>query len=177
MQWLDSWGATLAEVGEEWESDRFVADPSMSETRAVDLAAPPDEVFPWLAQMGTGRAGWYSYDLIDNFGRRSARSLHPELMVRVDGDRVPAGPIDFVAAVVDAPDEFVLVLDPATVVRHHIEFSLAFVLRPNSGGTRLLSRARARIDGAAGRPAATLLRLGDGIMVRRQLLGIRQRTG
>jgi hypothetical protein len=43
-------------------------------TRAISLRKPPEVVWPWLAQIGRG-AGWYSYDLLDNGGKTSARHL------------------------------------------------------------------------------------------------------
>ena len=58
--------------------------------------------------MGFGRAGWYSYDWLDNLGRRSATRIHPEWQDVGAGDPIPAGPIDFVAAVVERPTAFVL---------------------------------------------------------------------
>jgi hypothetical protein len=48
-------------------------------TRAISIGAPPERVWPWLVQVGTKRAGWYSYDLLDNLGHRSARRIIPEL--------------------------------------------------------------------------------------------------
>ena len=50
-----------------------------STTRAISVAAPPEQVWPWLVQLGYGRAGWYSYDWIDNDGHRSANRIIPEL--------------------------------------------------------------------------------------------------
>ena len=47
-------------------------------TAAVTIDAPPDEVWPWLVQMGWDRGGWCSWDRLDNAGRFSAREVHPE---------------------------------------------------------------------------------------------------
>ncbi len=58
--------------------------------------------------MGFGRAGWYSYDWLDNLGRKSATSIHDEWQSVVAGDKIPSGPISFTAAIVDAPRHFVL---------------------------------------------------------------------
>jgi len=59
---------------------------------AVTLDAPPRNVWPWLVQMGAGRAGWYSWDRLDDFGARSAERLHPEWQDVSLGDRLPATP-------------------------------------------------------------------------------------
>jgi proline iminopeptidase len=65
---------------------------------AVTIDAPPEVVWPWLVQMGWDRAGWYSWDRLDNEGRRSAREVHPEWQDLAIGDHVrawsPAGPVD-----------------------------------------------------------------------------------
>ena len=47
-------------------------------TRAITIAAPPEQVWPWLVQLGYGRAGWYSYDWIDNDNRPSADRILPD---------------------------------------------------------------------------------------------------
>ena len=59
---------------------------------ATTLDAPPSAVWPWLIQMGHDRAGWYSWDRLDNFGRRSADRLHPEWQQVGAGDRMLATP-------------------------------------------------------------------------------------
>ena len=156
--------------------DRFIPDAPMSATRAIDLDCPPEAAFDWLTQMGFGRAGWYSYDWIDNLGRPSAREIHPEWQVHAAGDPVPGGPVDFTALVVDRPRSYVLGLLAQGVAGHRIDFTLDFRLGHNpDGGARLVSRARARIDGPLAKPLTALLEVGDGIMVRRQLLGLAER--
>ena len=49
-------------------ADRLVPDAIFRSTHAITIDAPPEQVWPWIAQMGAGRAGWYSWDLIDNGG-------------------------------------------------------------------------------------------------------------
>jgi len=66
---------------------------------AVTIDAPPDQVWPWLVQLGGDRAGWYSWDRLDNAGRPSAREIHPEWQHLAVGDRVAYrtrrhGPVD-----------------------------------------------------------------------------------
>src|SRR6185295_9733322 len=62
-------------------------------TDAIDVAATPETIWPWLVQMGCRRAGWYSYDLLDNGGKRSAREIRPELQRLSVGDVLPATPV------------------------------------------------------------------------------------
>ena len=65
---------------------------------AVTIEAPPSEVWPWLVQMGWDRAGWYSWDRLDNGGRPSAHAVHPEWQDLSVGDYLsawsPGGPTD-----------------------------------------------------------------------------------
>ena len=56
--------------------------------------APPARVWPWLVQMGFGRAGWYSWDHLDNWGRASAERIHPEWQEIAVGDHLPGMPDD-----------------------------------------------------------------------------------
>ncbi|MGA1437825.1 MAG: hypothetical protein ACO35F_10145, partial [Ilumatobacteraceae bacterium] len=100
---FENWGATTSEISRRLPGDELITTPAFSATRAITIEAPTTEVFPWIAQMGLGRAGWYSYDLIDNFGRKSATSVHPEWAVSSVGDVVPGGPISFVVTHIDAP--------------------------------------------------------------------------
>lgn len=72
--------------------DELLPDATVQLTDAVDIAASPEGVWPWLVQMGCGRAGYYSIDILDNGGARSARELHPELATLALGDVLPASP-------------------------------------------------------------------------------------
>ena len=83
---FEYWGSTDEEIKEDLLGDDFIGSPAFSATRSITISAPPAEVFPWVAQLGFGRAGWYSYDLIDNFGRKSATTVHPEWAVHSVGD-------------------------------------------------------------------------------------------
>ena len=107
---LETWGATPAEVAGAVVGDELLPDARVTATRCITIAAAADDVFPWLRQMGFGRAGWYSYDWIDNLGRRSARSINPEWQNVQSGDVVPGGPVGFEAVIVDAPRALFCVL-------------------------------------------------------------------
>lgn len=73
-----NWGATPEEITSTVVGDDLCADARVIATRCITIAAPPHDVFPWIRQMGFVRAGWYSFDWIDNLGRNSARRIHPE---------------------------------------------------------------------------------------------------
>ncbi len=59
----------------------------------IDIEAPPEQIFPWLKQMGNGRAGWYSYDWIDNLGKTSLKYIEPEFQKIKAGDQIPLAKI------------------------------------------------------------------------------------
>jgi hypothetical protein len=68
----DRWGVSEPEILRSYPCDDFVAAPTVRAWRGVHVAAPADQVWPWVAQV---RLGPYSYDWIDNLGRRSPREL------------------------------------------------------------------------------------------------------
>jgi hypothetical protein len=72
------WGATDEEFNSPFPRADLVPGGTRSATMAVTIDAPPSKVWPWLVQMGYGRAGWYSWDYLDNFGRPSSTTLHRE---------------------------------------------------------------------------------------------------
>jgi hypothetical protein len=86
-----TWGATRNEIGSSMPGDDACPRPHLNATRAVTIAARPQDVWPWLVQWGWNRAGFYSYDLLDNLGRRSARSILPQFQHLRAGDLVPMG--------------------------------------------------------------------------------------
>ena len=64
--------ATVVEKRRPLPVDAIIPDPIFTSTHAITIDAPPEQVWPWMAQMGSGRAGWYSWDAIDNGGTPSA---------------------------------------------------------------------------------------------------------
>ena len=98
------WGATDEEVRRRYPGDDVIPGGTRSATMAVTIDAAPEQVWPWLVQMGTDRAGWYSWDRLDNWGRRSAARIHPEWQTIALGDRlssVPDGSIWWEVAVLE----------------------------------------------------------------------------
>jgi hypothetical protein len=83
--WLATWGSTPAERDASFACDGFLPDADETLYRAVDVAAPPSMAFRWLCQL---KAGPYSYDWIDNFGRQSPRHLVPGVERLEVGQRV-----------------------------------------------------------------------------------------
>lgn len=84
--WLLRWGATSEEVEGSYPGTDLVPGGTRSATMSVTIEAPPTHVWPWLVQMGYGRAGWYSWDHLDNLGCPSADRIHPEWQAIQVGD-------------------------------------------------------------------------------------------
>jgi hypothetical protein len=85
---LMRWGASEEEVTGPYPGAELVPDGNRAATMAVTIGAPPDQVWPWLVQLGGDRGGWYSWDRLDNRGRPSAREIHPEWQDLALGDYV-----------------------------------------------------------------------------------------
>ena len=169
------WGATPEEIQSPVVGDDLCSAATLIATRSITISAPPQEVFQWIRQMGFGRAGWYSYDWLDNLGRKSATSIHDEWQTVEAGDKVPSGPISFTAAIVEAPRHFVLEIKSLGKKSPKLHFTLAYELRDDPHGTRLVTRMRSHISVPLGSLFEKLiLGPGDGLMLRRQLLTIRQ---
>ena len=90
--WQLRWGATDDEIKRSMPGDEIVGKPCFNATRAVTINAPAENIYPWVVQMGVNRAGWYSYDLLDNLGRQSAKVILLEHQNIKIGDLIPMSP-------------------------------------------------------------------------------------
>src|SRR5215217_1447043 len=86
------WGASDEELARPYPGADIVPKGNRAATIAVTIDAPPDRVWPWLVQMGYDRAGWYSWDRLDNGGHPSADRIHPEWQDISVGDRLTSTP-------------------------------------------------------------------------------------
>lgn len=171
------WGATEEEINSSVIGDDLCSDATLSATRCITISARPEDVFPWIRQMGFRRGGWYSYDWIDNLGRRSATTILGEWQEVKSGDLIPAGPMAFTATIVEPPTAFVLEVKNDKKSNPRLHFTLAYELRQVPEGTRLVTRMRSRINFPGGRLIEKfVLGPGDGIMLRHQLLTIKSRV-
>jgi hypothetical protein len=144
-------------------------------TRAITIDAAPEDVWPWLVQVGFGRAGFYSYDWADNLGRPSATTLLPQYQDVQVGDL--AAPMADPAN--DATAFRVVQSDPPrTLVWAKPDSTWSWALMPvGDRGTRLVTRLRAQYRTTPFLPVTVaLMELGDFPMMRRMLLGIAQRA-
>lgn len=91
---LVRWGATDEEVRATFPGAELIPDGARAPTMAITIDASPAKVWPWLVQMGYDRAGFYSWDILDNLGRKSADRIHPEWQLLSVGDRIKAMGVD-----------------------------------------------------------------------------------
>lgn len=195
--WMLRWGATPGEARRPLPGDALVPTPRLAFTRAITIEAPAAQVWPWLVQLGSHRAGWYSYDWVDNTGHPSADRVLPELQDLRVGDQVWAVPDGtFVFPVVALEPNRALVLggtldiftgqpaagggaDPATTL--HVGW--AFVLDELTPAelypalTRLIVRFQADFaPSLLGAVAGAVLEPVSFLMERKMLLGIKARV-
>jgi hypothetical protein len=171
--WALRWGATAEEAARPLPGDRLVAKADYVATRAITIDAPPHQVWPWLVQIGSGRAGWYTYDRIDNAGMPSATEIIPELQRLAVGDLIPmvAGKDIGLRVKELEPERRMLWWDEQG------EYSWEWVLEPADGRTRLIQRLRVTRHPWTRRMLYELVAAnGDVVMQRKLLRGIKQRA-
>ncbi len=175
--WHLRWGTTPQEPaavmpGDEVPVSRF----GMHGTRAITITAPPEAVWPWIYQIGAGKAGWYSCDLLDNLGKESARTVLDEWQHPQVGD--PAGPMNPFAPVETSPWRVTVCEEPLLILwRNGDQATWVWALSPTAdGGTRLVSRLHVGYKAPSGIAFAPLLEVADFPMFRKMLLGIKERA-
>lgn len=187
------WGATAQEAAGPLPGDELVGRPRMQSTRAVTIAAPAEEVWPWLLQLGAGRGGMYSYDALENaarLGMHSADRILPEFQQLGVGDLIPLSPdVGIPVRRLEACSVLGLggAMDPRTgefsasgvpPAGPRVDLGWTFVLqRVDARTTRLLSRTRYDFSPPAlGVALRALLEPVQFLMERRMLLGLKVRA-
>lgn len=190
--WYNRWGAQPEEVQGTMPGDELVPAPMLGCTRAITIQAPVEEVWPWLAQLGQGRGGLYSYDGLENLAGCQIHSVDriiPEYQNLEPGDLIRLGPKGYpcFSVVSSEPGRALIMVsaDPKSeqVVSYTTErgkgYSIAtwqFTLKAlDEKTTRLFVRQRLAFS-----PDLTLLwRLTEPVsfvMERKMLLGIKHRA-
>jgi hypothetical protein len=175
-EWVLTWGATAEEAARPLPGDDLLDPADIVATRAIGIDAPPSAIWPWLVQMGPGRAGAYTFDWIENlFGlnMHSADRIHPEWQSLDVGEILRSRE--------DRPGMRVEILEPERMLSNRSEagdWVWTFVLEPQNGSTRLISRNRIAMKGAAAGQHLGMLVMEPGslVMERKMLLGIKQRA-
>ena len=171
------WGSSPGEAGRTLPGDDLLRHADVVATRAITISAPPQAVWPWLIQIGTGRAGAYSYDVLDRLvglDMHSSRRIIPKFQDLGVGDVIPVAN--------DGTGLRVHILEPDRVLGTLSDdgtWAWTWILEPRGEGTRLLSRTRMDTH-----QSPLLARLGvnlllipaSWIMERKMLLGLRDRA-
>jgi hypothetical protein len=163
-----TWGTTADERARSYPCDGHIADPADVYFRAVDVAAPPAAVFRWLCQL---RAAPYSYDWLDNFGRRSPRRLIPGLEHLTLGDRFMTI-FDLVAFEQDRQ----ITLAVRRWQRVFGEAAVTYMVQPERAGSRLIVKLLLGGTSNPGLLRRLRLQVMPGLelfMMRKQLLTLR----
>jgi hypothetical protein len=140
-------------------------------TRAISIDAPPEQTWPWIAQLGRG-AGWYSVDWLDNGRKVSARHIVSWIPEPSLGDATAIGYLRYI----DPGWALAWWVDGVRFFGSRARLVTSFRLYPEGSGTRLVSRMSADASGVTAPIALMVFRFVDSIMARRQLLGIRDRV-
>lgn len=184
---LLTWGSTPDEVARALPGDELVRSPHLTSTRSITVRAAAVDVWPWLAQMGQGRGGLYSYDWLENLAGCQMRSadrvvpewqsvevgdpfrLHPDLALRVA--RIDPGEVLVVEGGVSPTGEATSGSDAP------YDFSWAFVLVPvGPDATRLIIRERYRYHAPWVRLMVEPISVISCVMTERMMRGIRDRA-
>lgn len=170
--WQLRWGATDEEVARAMPGDDVVKHATFNATRALTIQARPEEIWLWVVQMGFNRAGYYSYDWIDNLGRPSAERIIPELQQVAVGDLIPIYGTFGLRVKEFEHNRWMLWWDTKG------NTSWYWGLSPlDAHATRLITRIRMRYHWLSPAILFDLLAdVGDIVMMRKCLLSIKQRA-
>lgn len=145
-----SWGTRGTEASDPLPGDEFVPNPKWSYTYGIDIAAPPESIWPWIAQIGQRRGGFYSYQTLENMvGCRISNTTEilPEYQHPEVGDEIllhPTAP-PMRIEIAEPPHTLVLFGSPADT-NDGSSWGMStwqFSVRPGKAGrSRLLTRGR-----------------------------------
>jgi hypothetical protein len=167
--WQLTWGATEGEVNRGMVGDDIVENPTFNATRAVTINARPEDIWPWIIQIGYKKAGFYSYDILDNDGIESAEWIIPEYQNLKVGDLIPMSKDINARVAALEPDKYMLM-----VFNWGNTASWNWGLyKIDTGRTRLVTRLRARHESIITR---VLLDTFEIVMMRKCMLGIKRRA-
>ncbi len=168
-----TWGATGTEADAQLPGDELLESADGVATRAIDIDAPADAVWPWIAQMGPSpRGGAYTYDWIENLlglGMHSVDHVLPEFQHPEIGNTIAYGSNRMRLERVD----------PGHVLAWRSEdgnWVWTFVLEELNGSTRLISRNRFRLPSFVARLGMIPMEPVSLVMERKMLLGIKHRA-
>ncbi|MFC1959223.1 hypothetical protein ACFLYO_00790 [Chloroflexota bacterium] len=172
---LTKWGTRLGEVQRRLTGDDRIPQPNFQATKAVDIDAPIEAIWPWLAQMGRTRTGWYSLDVFTNNGIPSATYIRKDL-----GQPQSGMALDMGLQILDLESGRLLLLggyDLPNWFGTSTDVTRLYLLEKKSmGGTRLLVRTRIHSYGVLGKLFNLLLEPVDFVLTQQQLIGLKARA-
>jgi hypothetical protein len=181
-RWQLRWGATGQEAGGFLPGDDIIANPDLTATRAITVDTPAGQVWPWIAQIGQGRGGFYSYDFLENLvgcDIHSADRIVPSWQDVGPGDQVRLAPQVALAVAAVEPGQSLVLRGgvPMGSTSPPYDFSWAFVLKGEPGGaTRLLVRERYAFVRPWARVLVEPVEAVSFVMSQKMLRGIRDRA-
>jgi hypothetical protein len=150
--WMDRWGATNAEITATFPGDELVHTPASFVNRAITIQAPPEDIYPWIIQLGAGKGGFYSYTALEallNCPLVNANEIHPEWQNLQVGEPVKMCPGEFAPP----PYEVAQLSPNQAVVLGHKEkgqwvdlWQFILISQPD-GSSRLILRTRTMMTG------------------------------
>lgn len=176
------WGASDGELAMLLPGDDWLPAPDLQATRAITINAPSAHVWPWVAQLGQNRGGFYTYDWLENLAGcdiHTSDVIVPELRIRAVGDEVKLAP-SAALRVVALKEGYHLVLRGAvagggTNAPAPYDFTWAFVLTDDAPGiTRLIVRERYAYLAGWAPMLAEPVEMVSFLMSQRMLRGIRE---
>lgn len=175
------WGASPAEATATLPGDDLVPSATMVATRAITVETTPDRVWPWVAQLGQERGGFYSYTRLENAaGCRitNADTVVEEWQDPQVGDSFRLHPQLALRLAIVLPGEALVAtsVGQSAAPAAPFDFSWAFVLRPERGVTRLVVRERYRPHSTAAVAGIRVMGLVSTVMTIGTLRGIRRRA-
>lgn len=178
--WHMQWGARREEISRPMLGDELVREPRYVSNRAITIHARPEDIWPWVVQIGMGRAGFYGYQWFERLAELSISTVEhllPEFQGLEPGDVIPVGGgLQLPVRAVEPNASLVIGSHPkAHPGEDMVSWSLG--LYAQDGATRLISRVRSTYRWKPGAPLPALF-LGPlhFILERKMLLGIKQRA-
>jgi hypothetical protein len=168
------WGATPREVNLDLPGDNIVLKPDFNATRGISISAPPEEIWKWIIQIGSKRAGWYSIDWMDNAGVPSSNIILPEFQKIEVGLFIPFTPDQKNGMWIKEfkLNEYILWTDKAGKATW-----LWYMYKNDHSYTRLITRLRTRyVWNSLWIIYYLIYDAGDIIMMRKCMKGIKRRA-
>ncbi len=183
--WRRRWGARPGEPDPSLPGEELIPNPAWDYTHAVSIAAPPEQVWPWIAQLGQGRGGFYSYERLENmFGCQITNTdqVLPDFQAPAVGDEIRLHPTSppLHVAVVEPGRSLVLRGSPMNDVQPETDNIWSFHLEPEpTGQCRLIERGKT-VHGTSITDrlffSPVLIEPIGFVMSREMLLGIKERA-